>query len=153
MIGTQVISDALIAWAVEECPQILGTYSHPHAEKESPFPDIAAEIQQSRVLQNDEENFPRFSIEQILLRVHRFSLMFVVDPDNPEVATQQLETIIDTLTQAMISDDSLGGRVPSVSPLSDATYEPPFIEFADGTRGRLATLEILVADTIDEEDL
>ncbi len=152
MRSTQSLADSLVAWAVATVPTILGTYAHPHAEKTQALPDLAAEIITSRALRADDENFPYLGVEQFMLRVHQFRLMFVVEPDNALVATQQLETIIDALTTSMISDHSLGGRVPSTSPLSEATYDPPFIEFADGTRGRLATLEILVADTIDEEE-
>ena len=158
MLDTQALADALVDWAVATCPAILGAYNHPHAQKENDadgkvlFPDIAAEIQSTRTVREDNEHFPELTIQQLLLRVHTFSLMFVVDPNDPEQATKDLEGIIDKLTEELVGDKSLGDRVVRASPITTASYEPPFVEFADGTRGRFATLEITVADIIDEED-
>ena len=87
----------------------------------------------------------------MLLRVFDFNLMFLVEPEPADVATKQLEEFVDTMTAAILADPSMGELLPNValSPVFDTSFTPPFVEFEDGTRGRIATMELKVGEVID----
>jgi hypothetical protein len=152
MLSIQAISEALRDWAMTTCPELNQVYAVPPEQRTEPLPDAAAESQNVETF-FEHEQFPQFRIQQVMLRVHEFNLLLVVPPDPPDTATNLLTGFIDTLTERILSDVSLGGRVPAVALTFRASMVPPFVEFEDKTRGRLATLTLLVADTIDPEEL
>lgn len=151
MNGTQEIADSIVAWTRTQLAAIKTGYAFPADQKTGLLPDVAAEIQHVRLRRTDAEDFPIGGVEQVLLRVFDFNLMFLVEPEPADVATKQLEEFVDTMTAAILADPSMGELLPNValSPVFDTSFTPPFVEFEDGTRGRMATMELKVGEVID----
>lgn len=154
MNKTQDVADALVAWTREKIEAIKTGYAFPTDQKVGALPDVAAEIQKTSLQRTDTQNFPESGIDQVMLRVHDFHLMFLVEPDPPDEATIQLEEFIDIMTEQILLDPSMGGVLPStsISPIFDSSYTPPFVEFEDGTQGRIATMELKVGELVGSDD-
>jgi hypothetical protein len=148
---TQEIADAIVEWTRGKIPALETGYAFPADEKTGDLPDVAAEIQRIKIQRTSTENFPAAGVQQVLIRVFQFNLMFLVNPDPAEEATKQLEEFVDTITTALLEDPSMGELLPNVSlsPVFDSSFTPPFVEFEDGTKGRMATMELVVGELID----
>lgn len=153
MIGITAMAERLSDWAVETLPE-LGTRVTDYAsgQKKYALPDLAVEIQSVEMRQADPADFPELSIEQAFLRVYAYDLLLVADPADEQAASDQLSDFVDRLTQSGVDDATLGGRVPGVALTFSASFTPPFVEFDDGTRGRLATLSLTVGEPIEVEE-
>lgn len=141
------IADGLVAWALAVLPELEGSYDYPAGERDQALPDIAAEVhEEENVAANpglDDEITSGF--EQADVRGYTCAVLLVVDPTDPQAASHQLYDFIDRLAYAIRADQTLGGRVLRCSRNWKASYEPPFVEFEDGSKGRLATLTLSVA--------
>lgn len=151
---TAEIADALTAWAVDTLPALQGSYNHPTAGKDQPLPDVAIEVDESRISQRPEDPSLSaiFAIEQVAMRTWNVRLLLMVKPEPGEAASQQLAGFVDDLMAAVMSDGTLGGQVPWTSKEMRGSFQPPFVQFDDGTRGRLATLELTVGEPIAYEE-
>lgn len=151
MNGTQEIANAIVVWAREHLAAIKTGYAFPADQKTGDLPDVAAEIQHIRLQRTSPENFPAAGIEQVLVRLYEFNLIFLVEPDPADTATEQLEEFVDVITAAILADPSMGELLPNtaITPVFDASFSPPFVEFEDGTRGRIATMELKVGEIVD----
>jgi hypothetical protein len=151
MNGTQEIADAIIAWTRSKLETIQTGYAFPADIKTGDLPDVAAEIQHISLQRASPENFPVGGVEQVLLRVYDFHLIFLVEPEPADTATKQLEAFVDTMTQQIVADPAMEEALPGIalSILFSASFTPPFVEFEDGTRGRIATMELKVGEVID----
>lgn len=151
MNTTEEIADAIVAWTRTKIPAIETAYAYAADEKTGLLPDVAAETQKISLQRADTQNFPDSGIEQVLLRVFDFHLIFLVEPEPADNATKQLEEFVDTITDAILADPSMEEALPNVSlsPLFDASFTPPFVEFEDSTRGRIATMELKVGELVD----
>jgi len=144
----QEVAEALIAWVLAECPTIAGSYDHPPDEKHQALPDVACEVTDVETKQAD-ERFRAFAVQQLEVRVFEAELLIVVDPDPAQTATFALYGFIDALQAAAKADMTLGSRVPAASPFTRASFRPPFVEFDDGSKGRIATLSIGIAEPLE----
>ena len=150
MDATQV-ADALVEWAIEILPDLKGTYDHDPDSKTQPLPDLAASVASEETRANDPTlglPFADLGIEQATLHSLRASLLLMVDPEDAGAATEQLQGFVAALAASVGADPTLGGRVPAVSPFWQASYEPPFVEFDDGTKGRAATFSLVITELI-----
>jgi hypothetical protein len=148
--ATQV-ADALVAWAIDTLPDLQGTYDHDPDSKTQPLPDLAASVASEETRASDPTlglPIADLGIEQATLHSLRASLLLMVDPGDAGAATEQLQSFVRDLRKAVEADRTLGGRVPAVSPYIQASYEPPFVEFDDGTKGRAATFLLVIAELI-----
>ncbi len=152
MMTIEQVTGAVVAWAKEVLPELQGTYDYPADAKIFPLPDAAAEIQDVELAVADAGDFPNLNIEQAMLRVYHVHLLLLVDPEPPDEATEKLTDFVDRLTASALSDRTLGGRVGGVAPTFRSTFTPPFVEFDDGTRGRLSTMEFTIGELIDDDD-
>lgn len=155
MNKSQEIADALVAWTRTNLEAIETGYAFQASEKTGSLPDVAAEIQKISLVRTDTQNFPVSGVEQVLLRVFDVHLMFLVEPEPADAATLQLEEFADTLTEAILTDPSMSGALENVaiSPLFDVSFTPPFVEFEDGTQGRMATMELKVGEVLDSNEI
>lgn len=144
---SQQVADALVAWARATCPEIATGYAYPPAAKPGALPDVAAEDRRV-LIRSDDDRFPRRSYEQTRLRVFEMELSFMVEADPPDTATNTLRSFSDRLFAAVLKDNTLGGRVPSAAEEVTATFDPIFVEFEDGVRGRVMTIEMAVGEEV-----
>jgi hypothetical protein len=149
------ITENLVAWAKAAIPA-LSTYDYPTNEKVYALPDAAAEIQDVSVSRENAQQFPMSQIEQVVVRSYTVNLMFLVTPDPPDTATDSLTQYVDTLTQLILDDPTCAGALGTgviITPEFRSTFTPPFLEFDDGTRGRTATMELIIAELVSYDDL
>jgi hypothetical protein len=145
------IADALVEWALETCPDLNGSYDHDPDSKTQPLPDVAAVVGGEGDSQSDPTlglEIADFGLQETTLHTTRASLVLMVDPGDGAEATEQLQGFVSALAATLRADRTLGGRVRAASPFWQASYEPPFVEFDDGTKGRVATFSLAVAELI-----
>jgi hypothetical protein len=138
-------SDAVLDWAVETLPELnASTYDHATDERTKPFPDVALEVVDVRrggaPTGIDTRLAKIQQVQQIVVRTVDFELILVVDPEDPQVAEDQLKDFVERIFNALEEDKTLGNRVQWVDDSPRASFRPPFVEFDDGTRGRIVTL-------------
>jgi hypothetical protein len=145
------VADALVEWATETCPTFKGSYDHDPDAKTQPLPDVAAFVANESEGASDPTlglEIADFGIQQANLHTLRATLLLMVEPDDAGAATEQLQGFVRDLAASVRADRTLGGRVPATSPFWQASYEPPFVEFDDGTKGRAATFSLVIAELI-----
>lgn len=103
--------------------------------------------------------FPQLELQQhVWVRVFECSATIMVEVEshtNPITAEaeaktqfQQLQTWGAALEASAWADDSLGSRVPFISPALSFDYTPVFRELDDGTRGRTFVIEARIGELI-----
>lgn len=144
-------ADALVEWALATCPDLKGSYDHDPSSKTQPLPDIAASV----TAEEDTSSEPTLGLEtadvgiqQADIHVMRATLLMMVDPEPAQDATEQLQGFVRDLAASLRTDQTLGGRVSAVSPRWQASYDPPFVQFDDGTEGRAAYFSLAIAELI-----
>lgn len=143
------LADALVAWAKEACPDIASAYNHSPSRKKDPLPDVAASIASESIRRNAPElgiAIVDLGLEQADVHVLSAELLLMVKHEPAQTATEQLQTFVAQLRASLEADDTLGGRVPAASRYFAATYDPPYIEWDDGTKARCAFVSITVAE-------
>jgi hypothetical protein len=89
--------------------------------------------------------------EQTTATIWEVRIWIFVDPGETPAETQaaanRLEAYVDQLGESLIRDKSLGNRVEAVVPEYDAGFDPPEMEYADGTVVRVATFRLTVGET------
>lgn len=144
-------ADALVEWATDTCSNLRGSYDHDPDSKTQPLPDVAAYVTTESDSASDPLlglDFATFGIEQANVHVLRATLLLMVDPSDAGAATAQLQGFVADLAASLRADGTLGGRVPAASPFWQASYEPPFVKFEDGTEGRVASFSLAIAELI-----
>lgn len=138
-----------VAWAAEVlAPDILGTYDFMTDSKTEALPDAMGEVNDSYVAFRDPK-FPVGDIQQGPLHVFDLTLSFMVDDRDPQAASRLLRGFADRLGVDLLSSTTMRGRVMFVSPQHRFDFARPFVEYADGTRGREMTLDISVAEIVE----
>lgn len=150
-MDANAIAEALVEWAMDTCPDLAGSYTHDPDSKTQPLPDVAAVVGAESESASDPAlglDIADFGIQQATLHSTRVSLFLMVDPGDGDEATQQLQGFVAALFASLRADRTLGARVPAAAPNAEASYEPPFVEFDDSTKGRIATFSLTVAELI-----
>lgn len=148
MDATQA-SAALEAWAKATCPDLVGSYHHNPSRKTAPLPDVAASCGSEQVRRNAPElgiAVVDQGLEQADVHVLNMEMLLMAPPEPAAAATAQLQTFVAQLSAALLADDTLGGRVVGASRYFQASYDPPYIEFDDGTKGRCCFFNFAVAE-------
>jgi hypothetical protein len=146
--GTEVAA-ALVQWAKDTCPELKGAYDFDPPAKTQPLPDVAASVASEEVRRNAPElglAVTDLGLEQADVHVVHATMLLMVPPDPPEVAAELLQSMFNALRLSVAADDTLGGRVPAASTYLSVSYDPPYVEFDDGTKGRAAFVSIAVAE-------
>jgi hypothetical protein len=147
---SQETADALVAWA-RGLLGIDATASRSSPENAWPLPDVAASVveitQDPGVSVSD-----RTRLQQGLTRVRQCQVLLAVEPgesaEESDSASRDLYTYVDALMDQLVTDDRLGGHLPAGRARKHAScsFDPPFIEFDDGARARVATVTVFVED-------
>lgn len=144
---TPEIISAVEAWAAETVAE-LNTYDYPPEDLGAAMPLAIAEVTGDALKVADENLLSKGQYQQTFLRVHSVDLVLLVNPNPAWTASAALYEMVDILTKALRRDSSLGNRVHGASPLYDASYEPPEVEYADGTVARQVTINLSIGTTV-----
>lgn len=140
---------ALTEWAVETCPELTNAYSHNADSISAALPVAVASVGTESGTDNDPRlgiEIADFGIEQADLHVMTVDILLMVQPKPTDIADEELRGFVRELRAALKADETLSGRVPAASRFWDASYEPPYMEFDDGTVGRVATFSLAIAE-------
>lgn len=140
---------AAAEWAEATCDGLTNAYSHDPSRILDALPIATASASRESVLANDPRlgiEIADFGIEQADLHTMQVEILLLVRPEPADEASAQLESFVSALRLSLAADPTLGGRVMSASRYWDANYEPPFLEFDDGTTARAATFSLAVAE-------
>ncbi len=140
---------------MEVLPDLQGSYDHAVAQKTQPLPDVAVEMGEASIVLQElapEVGAPFFSVEQAHVRKWECKLLLMDKPEDDQAASEHLADWIDDLTDSVLNDSTLGGRVQWVGKNVRGGFDPPFVQFDDDTQGRLATLTIEVYEFIPIEE-
>lgn len=141
-------------WAQGVLPELTSARHYLSAEKTT-LPDVMAEVVRKRIVRS-EEAFGASAIQQAGVRVFDCELSFMVEKaaegglEADQLETEQLRDFGARLEASLLSDGTLGGRVQMASPLAEFDYSSPFVEWADGTRGRQMVLTLSVGELAPE---
>jgi len=147
-MNSQDVAVAVGEWALEVNEELTTAYAYSPLQKDNELPDVVVEIDASGIRLGDSE-FPFRDIQQRAIRRWDITASFMVVNDDPAEAASLLRTFADRCTTELMSDSTLRGRVPFVSPFVTFDYTPPFVEYADGTRGREMTFALSVGELIE----
>jgi hypothetical protein len=148
MTTTELIEN-IVQWVVGVIPEIKDAYDHATDQRDS-LPDVAVEVNEWRVTEGRQDaRLAKLNIEQIRVRVYELEIILVVTPDPPGEAEGFLKDFTDRLVDDLLVDPTLSGRVAWVNTNPRVSFRPPFVEFDDGTRGRIASLFIQVGQTLE----
>lgn len=142
-------------WAAATIPELAVSRHYLSAEK-TELPDAMAEVLQKRIVRGPDERFPFSQLEQAGLRVYDCELSLMVEKsadggiEADQAETEQLRDFGARLEASLLADATLGNRVQMASPLAEFDYASPFVEWADGTRGRQMVMTLAVAELVSE---
>lgn len=140
-----------VARAVEEWAAsvtgVTSSFDHPPEQLDRSLPIVIAEVQSKRRERNP-ENFLERAYQQVSVRTWGVDLLLLVSPDPAWTASQSLYDYVDALEASLYADNTLGSRVGFADRLVDASFDPPEIEFTDGTVARLATFTMSVGEQV-----
>lgn len=147
--------DAAVAvrdWVLATLPELAAARHYLTAEK-SELPDVMADVAHKRLVRGPDERFPFAQLQQAGVRVFDCELSLMVESSGgtaDQAETEQLRDFGARLEASLLSDATLGGRVQMASPLAEFDYSSPFVEWADGTRGRQLVVTLAVGELVPE---
>jgi hypothetical protein len=155
MTETELVQ-AVLAWVVETIPEVADNgYDYIPAGKAKGLPDVAIDIVTNEIKLDDPE-FRLLALQQVAVDIRRLGMSFMVsageDEADARAATLELRTFVDRVKAAVFADHTLGHRVAAASPLLLVDYEPAFVEYSDGTRGREVTVQMAVGEPLHMQD-
>lgn len=142
-------AEALVAWASATCEDLNSAYDYDPQRISAALPVATAAVESEAVVRSDPTlgiEVADLGIEQAGVHTMRSTLALLVDPSDDEAAARQLEGFVADLAAALKADTTLGERVTACAPYWSASYEPPFLEFDDGTKARVAYLTVTLAE-------
>lgn len=156
---TEQIAEALRDWARATLPALQAGTAFLAATRHQ-LPDVQVDVQTKQRLIGPDDRFPFTELQQVNLIVWDAELQFMVETqDDPtdntaEAEQKQLWGFADAADDAIIADPQLGGVLADdciASPLTAWDFASPFVQYDDGTRGRMALLSIAVAQIVPDE--
>lgn len=151
---TQEVAEALRDWARATLPALNAGTAFLAATR-GQLPDVQVDVQSKRRVIGPDERFPFTELQQIELTIWEVELQFMVETqDNPTDATakaeqEQLWGFADSVDAAIIADPQLAGNLQDPALASTFTawdFASPFVQYDDGTKGRMALLDMAVAE-------
>lgn len=134
-------------WAASVIPA-LNTYDHEPPSLGEALPLVVADIKTDAVQDGASELPGVAAYQQTYVRARTVDLLILVSPEPAWTAAQVLYGYVDALGAALRKDQRLGNRVEAASPFYEATYDPPEVEWTDGTIARQVTFRISAGETI-----
>lgn len=151
------VTAAVIAWGDALLDDVETTYDYPAAEVTGALPDFACEVLRKRTTRGDDK-FPFRAIQQAWLRVFECQVSIMVDAGSSEAdaraAHLQLYDFGDQIEAALAADAELGGELDGAfaSPVVEFDYSLPFAQRPGGVRGRIMTVDLAIAELIEEPE-
>lgn len=138
---TRDIALGVEAWAADLLA--INSYPEPPSSLGQALPLVMAEVTGDRVVQAD----ARFqNYQQTLMRVWSVDMVILIAPQPEWDASQALYGYVDKISKDLRTNKTLGGRVPAVTPTYEASYDPPEVEYTDGTVARQVTVRLNVGE-------
>lgn len=137
---------AVEAWAVGVVPA-LSSYDHAPEELTTALPMVLAEVQLDNQQDASTELPGMAQYQQTFLRAWTVDLVVLATPDPAWTASHALYGYVDALGGAIREGVVLDGMVV-MSQFYEANYDPPEVEYGDGTVARQVTIKITVGETI-----
>lgn len=147
MRTTHEVCGAVLEWVLEAVPELEGGKPYLTETTDYPLPDVLVDCSTAGVTR-DVSDFPHLQIEQAVIYQWTIELSVLADNTDSAAAAQFLRTVETRTIASLLSDGTLGERVPFVSPFVAYDYTPPFIERPDGTRGREMTMAMAVGELV-----
>jgi hypothetical protein len=141
---TEEVARALEEWAAEAA-SLTSSFDYPPEELSKALPLVIAEVKRKQ-RQQAPQQFQQQTYQQATVRVWTAEVVLLVSPDPAWTASRSLYTLVDTLESALYVDPTLGDRVGFADKTIDASFDPPEIEFSDGTVCRQATFNMTVGE-------
>jgi len=138
---------AVEAWVVATLPALQES-RHFLSGQKTLLPDVMVDVAEKRIATGD-ERFPFAQIQQAWLRVFELDLLFMVEHHGGEAdkdEQEELRAYGRDLEGSLLEDATLGDRVQMASPNAIFNYRLPFVQYADGTRGRQLSVNLAVAE-------
>lgn len=146
-LTTIQLAEAVDEWVAATLT--IHTYNHEVNTLREQLPIVVSSVQ-SDARQNSNQSFPHLgNYEQTYVRTRVVQVLLLVEPEPSWDATQLLYGYVDTLAAAILRDNTLGGRVHTTSQLYDASYDPPEVEYSDGTVARAATMTLTIGEVTE----
>lgn len=152
-MNEQQVAQAVRDWAKAVLPELKASRHYLSAQK-TELPDVQADVARKRLVRGPDERFPFAQLQQAGLRIFDCELSLMVERDEEagvqadQRETEQLRDFGDRLEASLLADATLGDRVQMASPLAEFDYSSPFVEWADGTRGRQLVVTLAVAELV-----
>lgn len=144
---TLSVIQAVESWAVTAAPG-LSSYDFPPEELTTALPMVLAEVQQEVVSDQADKIAPGTpQYQQTYLRVWEIDLILLTSPDPAWTASHSLYDIVDALDLALRKGVVLDDNVV-MAQFHTTSFDPPEVEYADGTIARQATFSVTVAQPI-----
>lgn len=148
-MDTQDLCENVAAWALETASAIETSYTFTPASKPEAMPDVVVELARTFVQATGGDQFPFYSLQEVMVEGYDLEIAVMVDNRDPEAAAESLRGIRDLLCAAVRLQPNLNGRVPFRSPFVRFDFTPPFVEYEDGTTGREMTMALTVGDIVE----
>lgn len=150
---TQDIAVAVRDWLADVNPEVIGKYEFAPPGKDQGLPDVAVEVRHESVQLDSDPRLPQVpDVQQAVLRVYEVEASFMVDQgvvtQDAADAGAMLRRFVDQTVIALHGDTTLGGRVQYASPLVEADFEPKFVRYEDGTRGRMVRVDLVIGELL-----
>lgn len=159
MTSTNSIVAAAVAWAEGVAATVDAeftghTYDWSNLSKTKGLPDVAGEVLVYRRSPSPDPRFPLYNLQQIpFLSVWDVALSVMVPlgetDDEERAAALLLRDVMDALVHAQAADVTLGGRVQGTALEVAVEYDPAFVEWSDGVRGREGRMSLTVAEPLE----
>lgn len=148
MAETLEVAQGVEAWASSVIP-VLNTYASAPEELDKALPLAISEVINDNVSSDDGSLPGMGAYQQTNLRFWEIDLVLLVTPEPRWTASHVLYGYVDELGKSLRKDPRLGGRVEAASPYYNASYDPPEVEYQDGTIARQVTIRLVVGTTLD----
>lgn len=135
------------SWVVGVIPALISSFSVPPEELDKTLPLVIAAIRSDSLNEEDASLPGTAQFEQTLLRLWTIDVVIMVKPDPVTAQTEALYGYVDALGGSLRGGVSLSDKVV-LSHLYDASYDPPEVEYDDGTIARQVTISVVVGETV-----
>lgn len=145
-MNTLAMVQAVEAWAIATIPA-LTSYDYPPEELSTALPLVMCEVQADSTQDGDPKVPGMGEYQQTFLRAWEVDLIILASPDPAWTASHALYGYVDDLADALRRGVRLADSVV-LSQYYEASYNPPEVEFADGTQARQVTVTVTVGEVI-----
>jgi hypothetical protein len=145
-MNTLEVVQAVEAWATTLIPE-LSSYDHPPEALTEALPMVLAEVQVNALADASDQLPGVAQYQQTFIRTWSVNLVVLASPDPAWTASHALYGYVDALGDAIRQGVVLDDMV-IMSQFYTADYDPPEVEYADGTVARQVTVRITVGETL-----